>query len=92
MDADKKAFNEMVRVLKPGGMLVFTTTITRYAPSIWFNAHRIYNHEMIRSLCDGLELGEERFFSNSMGKFCSAKEVSNLPKFFDVYCGYWLKN
>lgn len=89
--ADKKAFNEMVRVLKPGGILVFTTTITRAAPSIAFNAHRIYDYEMIRSLCERLDLGEETFFSHEDGQFCSWEQVTNLPKVWDVYCGCWTK-
>lgn len=91
LDADKKAFSEMIRVLRPGGILVFTTTITRDAPSIAFNAHRIYDHEMIRALCERLELGEENFFSHKMGKYCSLEQVSNLPAVWDVYCGCWIK-
>ncbi len=43
LDGDKKAFNEMIRVLKPGGRLVFSTTVTRSTPSLAFNAHRIYD-------------------------------------------------
>lgn len=92
LDADKKAFNEMVRVLKPGGILVFTTTITKAAPSIAFNAHRIYDYEMIRALCERLELGEEKFFSHKMGKFCSLEQVSNWSAVWDVYCGCWIKS
>lgn len=91
-DADEKAFEEMVRVLKPGGILVFTTTITRAAPALAFNAHRIYDYEMIRALCEGLELSEEKFFSHKMGKLCSLEQVSNLPAVWDVYCGCWIKN
>ena len=91
LDADKKAFNEMVRVLKPNGILIFTTTITRTAPSIAFNAHRIYDYEMIRALCEGLELGEEDFFSVKMSKFCPLEQVSNLPEDYDIYCGCWIK-
>lgn len=91
LDADKKAFNEMVRVLKPGGVLIFTTTITRSGPSIVFNVHRIYNHQMIRALCDGLELNEEKFFSHRIGNFCSLEEVTDLPGGWDVYCGCWTK-
>jgi SAM-dependent methyltransferase len=91
LDADKKAFNEMVRVLKPNGILIFTTTITRSAPSIAFNAHKIYDYKMIRALCEKLELCEETFFSHKMGKFCSLEQVSNLPTVWDVYCGCWIK-
>jgi SAM-dependent methyltransferase len=90
-NADEKAFNEMVRVLKPGGILVFTTTITRAAPSIAFNAHRIYDYAMIGALCAGLELSEETFLSLKTGKFCSLEQVSNSPAVFDIYCGCWTK-
>ena len=91
LDADKKAFNEMTRVLRPGGILIFTTTITRSNPCIVFNTQRIYNHEMIKSLCDGLNLEEEKVFSNRTGRFCSLQQVVNLPKAWDLYCGCWLK-
>lgn len=92
IDADTKAFNEMVRVLKPGGILVFTTTITRATPSIAFNAHRIYDYKMIRGLCDGLKLCEEKFFSHRLGSYCSLEEVSNSDAVWDVYCGCWTKS
>ena len=61
---DCKALKEMVRVLKPGGHLIFSTTITRDKPQIAFNAHRIYGHDMIKNMClnAGLTLEEERFF------------------------------
>jgi len=91
IDADRKAFNEMVRVLKPGGMLIFTTTITRGAPAIAFNAHRIYNYDLIRNLCNGLKLCEEKFFSSKLGTHCSFDDVSNSPNNWDVYCGRWEK-
>lgn len=91
LDADLKAFKEMRRVLKPNGILIFTTTITRYDPSIAFNVHRIYNHTMISAFCEGLELGEEVFFSNKTHKACTLDQVTTLPKAWDVYCGYWIK-
>jgi len=91
LDADKKAFNEMIRVLRPGGFLIFTTAITRSNPCIVFNTQRIYNHQMIKSLCNELIPEEEKFFSNRMGKFCSLQQVIDLPKAWDLYCGCWLK-
>jgi len=91
LDADKKAFNEMIRVLKPGGALVFTTAITGAAPSICFNAHRIYDYKMIGALCDGLELGKEEFYSHKLRSVCSIEQISNVPTVWDVYCGCWIK-
>lgn len=93
LDADKKAFKEMVRVLKPDGILVFTTGITRAAPSIAFNAHRIYDYAMIRAFVSEmkLKLGEEAFFSHKIGRSIPLEQVSNLPAVWDVYCGCWIK-
>lgn len=90
--ADKKGFSEMVRVLRPGGSLIFTTTITMGEPHLGFNAHRIYNHEMIEDFCQGLTKQEETYFSYKMNRSCTKEEVTNLPKEMDIYCGCWTKN
>ena len=89
--ADQKALSEMVRVLRPGGSLTFTTTITRTAPSIAFNAHRIYSRPMLQSFCAGLILVEEKFYSHEKKGFCSFQEVTDKPRWWDVYCGCWKK-
>jgi SAM-dependent methyltransferase len=91
LEADLKAFAEMIRVLKTGGILVFTTTITRAAPSVAFNAHRIYDHPLLRALCAGLACEEERYYSHEKGEFCALQEVTDKPKWWDVYCGCWKK-
>jgi SAM-dependent methyltransferase len=91
IDADKKAFDEMIRVLKPGGLLMFSTTITRGARSIAFNAHRIYDYTMIRSFCSTLECVEEGFFSNELAGACSLDKVVAKPAMWDVYCGCYTK-
>jgi SAM-dependent methyltransferase len=91
LDGDRKAINEMIRVLKSGGHLIFSTTITRARPSIAFNGHRIYSHQMIKDLCADLICVEERFFNKKMGRFCSLEEVGIAPKHWDVYCGCWKK-
>lgn len=91
MDGDKKAFDEMVRVLKPGGHLIFSTTITRNKPSIAFNAHRIYNLKMIKLFCDNLICENEKFYSRKKGDFCSLNEVTIKPGVWDVYCGCYKK-
>ena len=89
--ADQKAFPEMVRVLRPGGSLILATTITRAAPSIAFNAHRIYSRPMLQSFCAGLTFVEEKFYSHEKKGFCSFKEVTDRPRWWDVYCGCWEK-
>ena len=60
IDADVKSFNEMVRVLKPGGILIFLASITKGEPVIFFNRCRIYNYEMIQKLCEGMDCIDEK--------------------------------
>jgi SAM-dependent methyltransferase len=91
LQADQKAFAEMIRVLKPGGRVIFTTTLTRARPSIAFNAHRIYNHEMLKSFCSDLICLEEKFYSHRLKGFCSPEEVTTDPKWWDVYLGCFAK-
>jgi SAM-dependent methyltransferase len=91
LDADRKAMQEMIRVLKSGGVLVFTTTITRAKPVIAFNAHRIYGMEMIKELCQGLTEMESRFYSHGLGRYCSEEQITTEPATWDVYCGCWRK-
>lgn len=90
---DKKAFNEIIRVLKPGGMLVFSTTITNASPSIYFNAHRIYNYDMIKQFCTGsLELEQEMFYSHQLGDYCRLDEItSSSDNVWSIYFGCWKK-
>jgi SAM-dependent methyltransferase len=90
-DSDKKAFAEMVRVLKPGGVLIFSTAISRATPSIAFNAHRIYSLEMIHEFCSGLDAVEEKFYSQAKDVFCLHEEISDLHAVWDIYCGCWRK-
>ncbi|MGI9032836.1 MAG: class I SAM-dependent methyltransferase [Acidimicrobiales bacterium] len=95
IDADLKAFGEMLRVLKPGGRIIFTTTVRRGEPLLAFNAHRIYSFDLLRSLTSGLSCEEERFFSRSKGGFCALSELplTDSPDggSWDVYCGCWRK-
>jgi SAM-dependent methyltransferase len=89
LDADKKALAEMIRVLKPTGQLILTTTITRAGAGLAFNAHRIYSLEMIRELCAGMKCLEEDFFSNRLNRSCTHEEVTADPSSWDVYLGCW---
>jgi SAM-dependent methyltransferase len=91
IEGDRKAFKEMVRVLRPGGHIIFATTFTRGEPSICFNAHRIYDMDMIRKFCSGLDVVDERFYSGSLQRGCAISEVTDKPGIWDVYCGCWKK-
>lgn len=45
VDGDLKAMNELSRVMKPGGQLLFVVPVGK--PAIRFNAHRIYDPEEV---------------------------------------------
>jgi ubiquinone/menaquinone biosynthesis C-methylase UbiE len=53
---DKKAINELKRVVKPGGSLIFVTPVGK--PRLEFNAHRIYSYEQVIDMFSGLKLAE----------------------------------
>jgi len=89
--ADKKAFKEMIRVLKPGGHIVFTTHLTRATPSIVYNVHRNYDIQAIRNFCAQLECVDEKFYSHAIGNFCLFEQITTKPGKWDIYCGCWRK-
>ena len=93
LDADIKAFKEMIRVLKPGGLLIFSTSIGAAPPSIYFSRCKIYNYEMIHSFCSGLDCVDERFSSRKLNRYCSYDELITDPHsdFYDNYLGCWRK-
>lgn len=89
-EGDRKAIEEMIRVLKPRGHLVLSTHITNAKPYIAFNAYRTYNYDMIGGLCSGLVCDREAFYSREANRPCSLEEVTT-KKAWDLYCGCYRK-
>lgn len=55
-DGDIKAIKELIRVLAPGGSLLFVVPVGKL--KVAFNAHRVYSYERILETFVGLELKE----------------------------------
>jgi len=58
LEADKKMVKEVLRVLKPKGLFVFTTEVDNEF-YIDFNANRVYSPESIRDMYKGMTPIEE---------------------------------
>jgi len=91
LSGDKKAFKEMVRVVRPGGSVIFTTLITKGYPIIAFNAHKVYTLAMLKEFCSGLICEEEKFYSYKTNNFCAYDDITEKPNAWDIYCGCWRK-
>lgn len=59
-DGDSKAIKEIVRILKRGGILILTTPFSDRYRGGW---QRIYDHESLEKLTEGLKLVKETFFA-----------------------------
>ena len=85
---DIKSINELKRVLKPGGDLLFVTPVGR--SRIEFNAHRIYSFEQITEYFFPLTLKEFSLIPDAGGIILNADPV--LVKEQDYGCGcFWFK-
>jgi len=91
LDADKKAFKQFKRVLKPGGLLIFTTTIKKGEPEICFNANRTYTKDVIDSFSDGFTKETEEYISKKKLEFCQLEDITDKEQTWDIYCGCWRK-
>ncbi len=97
LNADREAVKGISRVLHKNGHLIFSVSIANncVAPTLAFNAHRVYTPETIHALCENAELtlDKEAFYNRSTDKPCLACDLTKQPApgVWDVYCGDWIK-
>ena len=85
---DIKSIDELKRVLKTGGDLLFVTPVGK--PRIEFNAHRIYSYEQILEYFSPLVLKEFSLIPDAGGLITNADP--NLVKDQNYACGcFWFK-
>ena len=85
---DLKAINELKRVVKPGGDVLFVTPVG--TPRIEYNAHRVYSYEQIISYFAPLQLVEFALVPDE-GGFIDNADVSLAEK-QHYGCGcFWFK-
>jgi SAM-dependent methyltransferase len=90
-NADRLAFVEWRRILKPGGVLLFSTTISSNGFAVAFNAHRVYGLQNLKVMLDGFLLVEEKFFCNSRNEVVNFENLNTPHRGWDVYAGCYLK-
>jgi SAM-dependent methyltransferase len=91
LDGDRKAVREMTRVLRPGGFLILTTTITNGEPVLAFNSHRIYTRERLHALLDGLQTHEEAVYNHATARVGPLDSATSIRGIWDVYMSCWQK-
>jgi hypothetical protein len=85
---DIKAINELKRVTKPGGDILFVTPVGKQR--IEFNAHRIYGYDLVLQLFEGCELKEFSLIPDTGGLIKNADP--SLVQQQNYGCGcFWFK-
>ncbi len=84
---DHKAAKQFARVVKPGGMLLLTTTVTGGPSYTVFDAHRVYSVGELHQMFADFEILDERFFSKTYNCFVGADRLSRevKPYGWDLY-------
>jgi hypothetical protein len=85
---DIKAINELKRVLKPGGDLLFVTPVGK--PKIEFNGHRIYSFEQIMEYFSPLTLTNFSMVPDKGGLIENADPALVSQQSYGCGC-FWFK-
>jgi SAM-dependent methyltransferase len=85
---DIKAINELKRVLRPGGTLLFVTPVGK--PKIEFNAHRVYSFEQIITAFSPLHLQEFSLIPDAGGLIENADPALVAAQQYGCGC-FWFK-
>ena len=87
-EGDIKSINELKRVLKPGGDLLFVTPVG--TPKIEFNAHRIYSYEQIIEYFSPLQVKEFSLIPDNGGLITNADPSLVQQQTYGCGC-FWFK-
>ena len=87
-EGDRKSIEELKRVLKPDGDLLFVTPVGR--PRIEFNAHRVYSYEQIIEYFSPLTLNEFSLVPDAGGLIVNADPAVVAAQQYGCGC-FWFR-
>jgi hypothetical protein len=85
---DIKSMNELIRVLAPGGDLIFVAPVGR--PKVMFNSSRVYSFEQVLALAKGLNLKEFTLLPDAGGLIENATPEQVSQQTHGCGC-FWFK-
>ncbi len=88
-DGDLKAMEELKRVIKPGGSILFVTPVGK--PRVEFNAHRIYSYEQILGYFSPLTLKEFSLIPDTGGLIERADPALVKDQLYACGCFWFIK-
>lgn len=89
-DGDLKAIKELIRVLAPGGDLLFVVPVGK--PKIEYNAHRIYSYDQITEYFSDLKLEEFSLIPESIESGIIPNAAKESVEQENYGCGcFWFK-
>lgn len=86
---DIKAINEIKRVVKPGGTVLFVTPVGK--SRIEFNAHRIYSYQQIKTYFSGFSLHEFSLIPDDGGLISNAAPELVQQQTYGCGCFWFIK-